>query len=650
MSIVQVSTAAGLVAALGNAKPGDVIALASGNYDAITIRGINAGGVTITSANPDRPAVLSAMSIRESSGITVSHVEMLTDKASGTAPFITYASSNIHFDAVKIHGTVGGETSTIDPFVLRDSSNVSVTNSEFYNVRHGLGIGGNTGVTITGNSFHDIRTDGIRGGGNSNVLISDNLFTDFYPADGDHADAIQLWTTRTTESARNITITDNLIVRGKGEPIQGVFIRDQVGNLPFFNVTVSGNMVLGGNNNGIALNGVIGGVISGNTVIGSEDHRSWVRVEDSQGVQIKDNLSTFYMADGATRDGVLKGNTMALSYEGNGGGEIYSWLQDHTKFSGVWGKSANVMGALGLSVTDARASNANAPSYVTVEGTAGDDKLKVKAGFDNLILGGAGNDSITGHVSGNNRLVGGTGDDIYAVKGAGDVVIEGSNGGSDTVSTVINFTLPDNVEILRLAVGGLTGIGNDLDNRIVGSSGDDSVFGMGGSDIIQGLDGNDDLSGGAGNDTIKGDGGDDILQGGAGDDALTGGDGSDVLFGDSGDDVIEGGAGMDRMAGGAGADVFRFRAGDIAGDQILDFTRNQDKIDLRSIDARTGTVKDDAFVLIGNDNFHKIAGELRYDIVRGHAVVSGDVDGDGRGDFVLTVNNVSALHTTDFLL
>src|SRR3546814_7169738 len=76
---------------------------------------------------------------------------------------------------------------------------------------------------LSGNSFHTMRSDGVRGGGTNDVVISNNYFTDFHPVGADHPDAIQLWTTNTTESARNISITGNVFERGDGDIIQGIF-------------------------------------------------------------------------------------------------------------------------------------------------------------------------------------------------------------------------------------------------------------------------------------------------------------------------------------------------------------------------------------------------------------------------------------------
>src|SRR3546814_8793405 len=57
-------------------------------------------------------------------------------------------------------------------FMIRESSDVSVTNSEFSHLWHGMSILNNTGLTISDNYIHDIRTDGVRGGGNSDTDIS----------------------------------------------------------------------------------------------------------------------------------------------------------------------------------------------------------------------------------------------------------------------------------------------------------------------------------------------------------------------------------------------------------------------------------------------------------------------------------------------
>lgn len=74
----------------------------------------------------------------------------------------------------------------------------------------------------------------------------------------------------------------------------------------------------------------------------------------------------------------------------------------------------------------------------------------------------------------------------------------------------------------------------------------------------------------------------DYLFGGPGSDTLFGGDGWDKLFGSAGGDRLVGGNGDDTIYGGAGNDVFVYEVqeGILTGDEIIDFTKGQDRIDV----------------------------------------------------------------------
>ncbi|MCE7798511.1 right-handed parallel beta-helix repeat-containing protein [Sphingobium sufflavum] len=643
------------MSALKNAKNGDVIKLAEGEYSAVNIKNIDIpGNVTITSANAKNPAVFTDLAVRNSSGLTFSNIEFSEKVAGRDNGFLVLGSSDIHFDKLDVHGLANlgsGKESAL--MLIRNSSDISVTNSEFSNGQHGLGLLDNDGVTVTGNSFHDLRTDGVRGGGTSNLVIDGNMFTDFYPGEGDHPDAIQLWTTNTNRTAENITITNNLITRGDGEPVQGIFLRDQLGVLPYENVTITGNMVVGGMYNGIAVNGVNGGVIANNTVLGVDGQKSWIRTDAASDFAVKSNLSTSYMlAAGQTGS---TANKVALDPLDGGAGAVFTWLTAKGGLAAAAGASVGaIMSALKL--------NLNASSFIpdadritTINGTWANDQLKVAAIGNSKIVAGAGDDVITGGGADGSKhsLYGGAGDDKYLIRSSGDKVIELANGGTDIVSTRISYSLTEHVEDLRLEVGGLVGEGNGLANRITGSSGEDEVYGLGGDDIIQTGEGDDYLNGGDGNDTLRGDGGNDTLDGGAGSDTLLGGTGDDLLYGGGGADILEGGAGADKLFGGAGADQFRFRQDDLQSDKIdmiMDFARGTDRISLSLADANINTSANDAFKFIGTKAFSHVAGQLRYDVVNGSAHVYGDLNGDGVKDFELVINKVATLAATDFIL
>jgi serralysin len=227
--------------------------------------------------------------------------------------------------------------------------------------------------------------------------------------------------------------------------------------------------------------------------------------------------------------------------------------------------------------------------------------------------------------------------------------------------------------------------GNQADNSLWGNAGNDRLYGNNGNDVLIGGAGADRLDGGVGIDTASyqeatagviaslsspgantGEAAGDTfyfveqLVGGNYADTLTGDDnvnglsglaGNDTLNGRGGNDLLIGGAGADVLTGGAGADTFHFSAvtdsrTNGGRDTITDFTSKLDKIDLRSIDASTRTSGDQAFAYIGSAAFSGRAGQLHF--VNG--VLEGDTNGDRVADFQVSVLNVGAFATGDFLL
>ncbi len=176
-----------------------------------------------------------------------------------------------------------------------------------------------------------------------------------------------------------------------------------------------------------------------------------------------------------------------------------------------------------------------------LEGGAGNDKL-YGGDDDDLLDGGEGNDYLDGG-AGKDEMHGGYGNDSYRIReGDADTVVEGVDGGIDTVYLAGNsHTLATNVERLVLDAGWSQAArltGNASDNEILGADGADSLHGEAGSDLLRGGAGHDWLYGGADADT------------------LFGGTGADVLFGDAGEDYLDGEAGADTMKGGAGNDTY----------------------------------------------------------------------------------------------
>jgi Ca2+-binding RTX toxin-like protein len=251
---------------------------------------------------------------------------------------------------------------------------------------------------------------------------------------------------------------------------------------------------------------------------------------------------------------------------------------------------------------------------VTEWNHAGTDTVKcsvtgytLDANIENLVLTGTANISGTGNNlantlngnSGNNTLdggdgidtlVGGLGDDVYMLnldslgrKVTTDTVIEGVNGGTDTVIASMDYTLGANVENLTFTGHGLShngatladyhGVGNNLANLIIGNDH---------KNLLDGGKGNDTLVGGLGNDSYIVDSSLDVVteDANAGTDsitasvsfvlganvenlALTGTDNlngtgnalNNDLSGNSGRNLLSAGAGNDFLAGGGGVDT-----------------------------------------------------------------------------------------------
>jgi Ca2+-binding RTX toxin-like protein len=289
----------------------------------------------------------------------------------------------------------------------------------------------------------------------------------------------------------------------------------------------------------------------------------------------------------------------------------------------------------------------------TLTGTAGSDTIYAKAG-DDTVTGLDGDDSLRGD-AGNDTLYGGLGNDVYLVNTTGDLVIENTGEGYDTVLSTVSYTLGANLERLDLkGTDNLDGWGNGLANTLKGNTGNNHLYGGAGNDSIDGGDGNDYVEGGAGNDYLRGGNGVDTvsyageaaavhvslaLTGAqntgtgfdnlAGFENLTGSAFNDELYGDAGNNRIDGGGSNDNMYGAGGddtyivdnvADTARENAGE-GTDQVLayvDFVLGANVENLALFGAAiSGTGNDLDNVIRGNDNGNILNGKGGHDNIYG---------------------------------
>ncbi|WP_310352308.1 hypothetical protein [Methylobacterium sp. BE186] len=271
----------------------------------------------------------------------------------------------------------------------------------------------------------------------------------------------------------------------------------------------------------------------------------------------------------------------------------------------------------------------------TIRAGGGNDVLNGQAGDDQL-FGEAGTDRLDGGL-GADRMDGGAGNDTFVVDNVGDVVIEGANGGTDTVESAISFSLAalPNVENVTLTgSASINATGNGGQNVLFGNSGNNVLDGGADRDAMTGGDGNDtyvvdntgdvvtetNANAAGGIDTVlasvnyrltnnvenltltgnaqtgqgnalanelRGNAQNNTLDGDLGNDRLFGFAGSDTLRGGEGNDFLAGGAGNDTLTGGNGNDVFDFEIG-TGRDTVTDFRNGQDRVDVSAF-LHTGT-------------------------------------------------------------
>lgn len=324
---VTVDASADLRGALRQAQPGTVIVLAPGTYGEVTlneISGLDDAPLTIRSADPEAPAVLSRLTIRDSSHIVVEDLVLDYRYAPGDRQSVTTAniaqSSDITLRRLRLDGDVAHGTGTVDDgfgfglgMMVRNSSGVTIEGCRFAGFFRGLALNTGANHVVRNSEFTALRKDGINIQQVEGLLITNNYFHDFAAqlAARDHRDMIQVWTTNSTAPTRDLTIRNNIFNSGSGAWTQTIFMRnDQVdkglaGHEMFYrNVLIEENVILNSHIHGIVLGASDGLVIRNNTLVQNHNsvppphHPPRIRVPlikvvpDSQDVTIERNVTS----------------------------------------------------------------------------------------------------------------------------------------------------------------------------------------------------------------------------------------------------------------------------------------------------------------------------------------------------------------------
>lgn len=307
-------------AALQAARPGDTVALATGDYGDLVLAGTNRGDfITIAAAPGQNPSfrkirigsIGQPASRWRLTGLTVSGLSGTTE---GQLASILN-SDNIIFDHNKLHSREGA-TMVWKPYVVgapdvpshgisaRQSSCISIQDNRISNVFHGIEVGGdqkgNSGkfFLVSGNNVDNFAGDGIEHYG-SNIRILNNRITDGHNICDNkcvHMDGIQGWVYNRLPVVNTDIVIDGNTVIAQTKPdlalptttLQGITIFDG----RWDGVKITNNVVIVNAWHGITLNRVNNGEIINNTVapINNGNMKPWIMSNRNKDTQTFGNV------------------------------------------------------------------------------------------------------------------------------------------------------------------------------------------------------------------------------------------------------------------------------------------------------------------------------------------------------------------------
>ena len=285
MSIINASNANELHQALANARGGDVIKLASGNYGNLNLDDISfASNVTINSLGSKDSVTFTGLNLHDVSNLTIGDVtfdyEFTAGDPSYVSPFNIEGGNNVTIRRSAFDGDVARGTGTeADGYgygtglTVTDAQNVRVTGNTISNFYNGLYVSESQSVTIARNDVHDIRSDGMDFAQVDGLVIDNNHLHDFRTASTslDHPDMIQFWTAGSTAPSTNIVIKNNLLDAGDGHWTQAIFMGNELAgagpSMYYRDVTIANNVVVNGHFHGISVGETINLNIDHNTVL-----------------------------------------------------------------------------------------------------------------------------------------------------------------------------------------------------------------------------------------------------------------------------------------------------------------------------------------------------------------------------------------------
>lgn len=320
------------------AKTGGTIELLSdgGSYS-VNMRNIGSATkpITLTSENPDDPATIDWLAMRNVSHVAVTEVvfdssSTIATRAKHWQDINVTGSDNIAFVDNVMKGTATGfydpkiNQKATSASIIQNSDTIDFIGNKISNYYAGASFNDVKNLNFSNNDISKLQGDGFRGGGFDTATISDNTFHDFFGTYNwiNHADMIQIWGVRNSLLTQNVEISGNVLDAGNGVATQGIFIRNEdfgeggkTGGY-FKNIQIFDNTVYNGLTNAISLSDAKGSAIYDNTVLWNQEAKIFnsrtdapktaeprLSVRNTPDTEIYDNVGRQNILDGTATVG-----------------------------------------------------------------------------------------------------------------------------------------------------------------------------------------------------------------------------------------------------------------------------------------------------------------------------------------------------------
>ncbi len=288
-----VSTPAELVTALQQARGGEQISLAPGDYGRLELTQYQRfavsfpSPVTLRSADPARPARFSGMALSTAGNLVLEGLDFTAAYRPGDSleatPFRVIDSHAITFRNNRFTGALAtaGKPEDIGlptaiGLQIRSSADITVDGNRIARFYRGLMVVQSDRVAITENEVVGCRSDGMDFAADQGLTITGNRIHAFRKETGtyDHPDMIQFWTRGTHRPTTDVVIRGNfLLAEGHGFT-QSIFIRNEEvdegragAGMYYRNLTIADNVIVNAHIHGITVGEADGLTIRNNTLI-----------------------------------------------------------------------------------------------------------------------------------------------------------------------------------------------------------------------------------------------------------------------------------------------------------------------------------------------------------------------------------------------